>query len=148
LAVIDGVCMGGGLELALACRYRIASDSPRTRLGLPETRLGVIPGWGGTQRLPKVVGMRQAPRMILTGSAVDAAKALRIGLIDRVIPSGATDGDAHGAMDDAIASTAAEIAGGTGGLGARLGGGRAKSWVDRLLDDTAPGRWLVARGAR
>ena len=62
LAVIHGVCLGGGLEFALACRYRVARDDSSTRMGLPETTLGLIPGWGGTMRLPRLVGLRAALR--------------------------------------------------------------------------------------
>ena len=81
IAVIKGVCLGGGLELALACRWRIAS--PTARLGLPEVILGVVPGSGGTQRLPRLVGMKAALSMIPTGRHVGAAEALEIGLIDQ-----------------------------------------------------------------
>lgn len=85
IAAIDGVCMGGGLELALACQYRVVSDSLKTKLGLPEIKLGLIPGWGGTQRLPRVVGLRQALTMILTGKALSAAKAKRAGLVSEIL---------------------------------------------------------------
>ena len=81
IAVIKGVCLGGGLELALACRWRIAS--PTARLGLPEVILGVVPGSGGTQRLPRLVGIKAALSMIPTGRHVGAAEALEIGLIDQ-----------------------------------------------------------------
>ena len=81
IAVIKGVCLGGGLELALACRWRIAS--PTAQLGLPEVILGVVPGSGGTQRLPRLVGMKAALSMIPTGRHVGAAEALEIGLIDQ-----------------------------------------------------------------
>ncbi len=86
LCLIDGVCLGGGLELALACTYRIATDDAKTRLGLPEVSLGIIPGFGGTQRLPRLVGAQQALKMILAGKPVDAKSALRIGLVDALFP--------------------------------------------------------------
>jgi len=86
LCIIDGVCLGGGLELALACTYRIVTDDPKTRLGLPEVSLGIIPGFGGTQRLPRLVGPKQALTMILTGKPVDAKTAQRIGLADALYP--------------------------------------------------------------
>ena len=70
IAIIHGPCMGGGLELALACDYRVARDNSSTKLGLPEIKLGLIPGWGGTQRLPRVVGLRNAVSMIMTGKHV------------------------------------------------------------------------------
>ena len=84
VAAIHGSCLGGGLELALACDHRVASDDAGTFLGLPETRLGIIPGFGGTQRLPRLVGLLESVRMITTGSTVYAGKALRIGLVDEV----------------------------------------------------------------
>ena len=85
IAVINGACLGGGLELALACKYRVAIANPKTQLGLPEVSLGIIPGFGGTQRLPKLVGLPEALKIILPGKAVDARKALKIGLVDELI---------------------------------------------------------------
>ena len=86
LALIRGVCLGGGLELSLACRYRIAVDTPTTRLGLPEVLLGIVPGWGGMHRLPKVVGPQAALDMMLTAKSVDARRAKRMGLVDMAVP--------------------------------------------------------------
>lgn len=86
LALIRGHCMGGGLELALACRYRIAVDEPGTRLALPEVMLGIVPGWGGMLRLPQVVGPAAALDMMLTGKGIDAARARRMGLADECVP--------------------------------------------------------------
>jgi enoyl-CoA hydratase len=83
VAVINGYAFGGGLELALACTFRVAA--PAAKLGLPEIKLGLIPGYGGTQRLPRIVGEARALEMILTGRTVDAAEAERIGLVNRVI---------------------------------------------------------------
>ena len=85
IAMINGFCLGGGCELALACDLRIAADS--AKLGQPEINLGIIPGGGGTQRLPRVVGTGQAMRLILSGEIIDAAEALRIGLVDLVHPA-------------------------------------------------------------
>ena len=84
IAVIDGACLGGGLELALACTYRMASDNPKTLLGLPETTLGIIPAWGGTQRLPRLVGLATGLDLILSGKKIDARQALKIHLVDRL----------------------------------------------------------------
>lgn len=84
IAAINGFALGGGLELALACDVRIASDS--AQLGLPEVTLGIIPGWGGTQRLPRLVGPGMAKLLMMTGERVDAAEALRIGIVERVLP--------------------------------------------------------------
>ncbi|MGH7470282.1 MAG: 3-hydroxyacyl-CoA dehydrogenase NAD-binding domain-containing protein [Longimicrobiales bacterium] len=85
IVAIDGICLGGGTELALACSYRLASDRKETRIGLPEVQLGIIPGFGGTTRLPRLVGMRAALDIILTGRPVDARKAERIGLVDEKV---------------------------------------------------------------
>jgi 3-hydroxyacyl-CoA dehydrogenase/enoyl-CoA hydratase/3-hydroxybutyryl-CoA epimerase len=86
LALIRGFCMGGGLELALACRYRIAVDEPATRMALPEVMLGILPGWGGVRRLPRLIGAGAALDMMLTGRSVDARRAKRIGLVDAAVP--------------------------------------------------------------
>ena len=86
VAVIHGPCLGGGLELALACGFRVARDDESTRIGLPETQLGVIPGWGGTQRLPRLIGLEPALRMILEGQRLAASKAQKLGLVDMLAP--------------------------------------------------------------
>jgi enoyl-CoA hydratase/carnithine racemase len=86
IAAMEGNALGGGLELALACDLRIASE--RARLGLPEVRLAVTPGTGGTQRLPRIVGPAWAKELILTGRVLAAAEAERIGLVNRVVPAG------------------------------------------------------------
>jgi 3-hydroxyacyl-CoA dehydrogenase/enoyl-CoA hydratase/3-hydroxybutyryl-CoA epimerase len=86
VAVIHGFCLGGGLELALACTYRIARDDPATRLGLPEVRLGIHPGFAGSVRLPPLIGHLSALDMMLTGRAVPAKQARRLGLVDDVVP--------------------------------------------------------------
>ena len=85
-AMVNGFCMGGGVELALACRYRVALDDPRTRFALPEVMLGIMPAWHGVQWLPKLVGPAAAFDMILTGKSVDAKRAKRIGLVDQAVP--------------------------------------------------------------
>jgi 3-hydroxyacyl-CoA dehydrogenase/enoyl-CoA hydratase/3-hydroxybutyryl-CoA epimerase len=86
VALIDGFCMGGGLELALACRYRVAVDQPGTRLALPEVMLGILPGWGGVKRLPRLVGPGAALDMLMTGRTIDARRARRMGLVDAAVP--------------------------------------------------------------
>jgi enoyl-CoA hydratase len=83
IACINGFALGGGCELALACTLRIASSS--ARLGQPEVKLGIIPGYGGTQRLPRLIGKGAALKMILTGEVIGAAEALRLGLVDEVV---------------------------------------------------------------
>jgi enoyl-CoA hydratase len=85
IALINGFALGGGCELAMACTMRIASDT--ARLGQPEVKLGLVPGYGGTQRLPRLVGQGAALKMLLTGEMVGAAEALRIGLVDEVVPA-------------------------------------------------------------
>jgi enoyl-CoA hydratase len=100
IAMIDGWCLGGGCELALACDLRIAST--RSRFGQPEVGLGLIPGGGGTQRLPRLVGPGQALRLILTGEVIDADEALRLGLVERVVPP-----DALESTTDVLATTLA-----------------------------------------
>jgi len=86
VALVHGFCMGGGTELALACKYRVADDSPRTRMGLPEVMLGIVPGWGGAKRLPKLIGAAAALDLMLTGRSVDGKRAKRLGLVDAVTP--------------------------------------------------------------
>src|SRR5712692_4082981 len=85
-AMVNGFCMGGGVELALACRYRVALDDPKTRFALPEVMLGIMPAWHGVQWLPKLVGPAAALDMLLTGKSVDARRAKRIGLVDQAVP--------------------------------------------------------------
>lgn len=91
VALIDGVCLGGGLECALAFTYRVVTDNPKTSLGLPEVTLGIIPGWGGTQRLPRLVGLQEGLGMILSGKPVNASKALKIHLADALVPAAFQD---------------------------------------------------------
>lgn len=86
VAAIHGACLGGGLELALACHARVASSDPKTRLGLPEVQLGLLPALGGTQRLPRLIGLEAALELILTGRQLDAGRAKRLGLVDEVVP--------------------------------------------------------------
>jgi 3-hydroxyacyl-CoA dehydrogenase/enoyl-CoA hydratase/3-hydroxybutyryl-CoA epimerase len=86
LALVRGHCMGGGTELALACRYRIAVDEPGTKFALPEVMLGIVPGWGGMLRLPQIVGPAAAMDMMLTGKNIDARRAKKMGLADECVP--------------------------------------------------------------
>lgn len=86
IALIHGACVGGGLELALACDVRIASDSEHTRLGLPETQIGLIPAWGGSTRLPKLLGLPKALDLIITGKLLKPSEAKRVGLVSAVMP--------------------------------------------------------------
>ncbi len=93
VSAIRGICLGGGLEISLASTYRVASDRPDTKMGLPEVRLGILPGWGGSTRLPRLIGIAEALDLILTGKTVSGRKALKLGLIDALIPdAGFLDG--------------------------------------------------------
>ena len=87
IAVINGFALGGGCELAMCCHVRIASEA--AKLGQPEVKLGIVPGYGGTQRLPRLVGQGRALQLLLTGEMIDAAEAYRIGLVNRVLPADA-----------------------------------------------------------
>lgn len=98
VAAIHGFCMGGGTEISLACRYRVASNDPSTRIGLPEVKLGIYPGWGGSVRLPRLVGAPAAMDMMLTGRTLSASAAKAIGLVDKVVDAAA------------LVDTAAELA--------------------------------------
>lgn len=84
IAAINGVCLGGGLELAMACHLRVSGD--RARFGQPEINLGLIPGWGGTQRLPRLIGKAKATEWILTGDVIGAQEAYRLGLVNQLVP--------------------------------------------------------------
>lgn len=87
IALINGACLGGGMELALACTYRLASDNSKSVLGLPEVTLGIIPGWGGTQRMPRLVGLSEGLPLILGGKPIKAQKAWKINLVDALAPA-------------------------------------------------------------
>jgi enoyl-CoA hydratase/carnithine racemase len=121
IAAISGFALGGGCELALACDLRIASE--RAKLGQPEILLGIIPGGGGTQRLARLVGPAKAKDIILTGRQVGADEALRIGLVDEVVP--------HEQVHDRALALAAELA-----RGAVVAQGIAKRAIDRGLEGT------------
>src|SRR5262249_6891496 len=87
VAAIEGSCMGGGLELSLSLDFRIAGSNPKTELGFPEVKIGIFPGWGGTQRTPRVIGPSQAIEMICSGEPVKAQRAKEMGLLFDVVPS-------------------------------------------------------------
>ena len=135
VAAINGACLGGGLELALACHYRVASDHPKTQLGLPEVQLGVIPGAGGTQRLPRLIGLRASLDMILTGKSERAAKALRLGLVDEVVPPSILRRTATAAAQRLVRD----------GIPKR---NPRRGLQDYFLDHTPAGRSMVYRGAK
>ena len=88
VAAIDGACLGGGCELALSCDWRVMSDSPRAQIGLPEVKLGIFPAWGGTSKLPRLIGLPGALDIILNGKALDGKRAKKVGLVDDVVEPG------------------------------------------------------------
>ena len=95
---IRGFCLGGGLELALACRYRVVVDEPGTRLGLPEVMLGIVPGWGGMKRLPRLAGAPAALDLMLTGRTIDARRAKKLGIADECVPPRIMENTARGVL--------------------------------------------------
>ncbi|MGE5412638.1 MAG: 3-hydroxyacyl-CoA dehydrogenase NAD-binding domain-containing protein, partial [Syntrophomonadaceae bacterium] len=136
VAAINGACLGGGTELALACDYRLMSDAKKAQIGLPEVRLGIFPAWGGCTRLPRVVGLAPALDLILTGKTLDARRAKRVGLVDEAVPAAI--------LDDFARSFAR----------ARLGGGKPGahrgrvSDAERALEATPIGRGVIFSRAR
>ena len=98
LALVRGFCLGGGFELALACRYRVVVDEPGTRLGLPEVMLGIVPAWGGIKRLPRLIGAPAALDLLLTGKTIDARRAKKLGIADECIPVRIMDATARGML--------------------------------------------------
>ncbi|KAB7762396.1 3-hydroxyacyl-CoA dehydrogenase NAD-binding domain-containing protein [Xanthomonas maliensis] len=137
VAAIHGFCMGGGTEIALACRYRVASDDGSTRIGLPETKLGIFPGWGGSARLPRLIGAPAAMDLMLTGRTVSAKAARAMGLVDKVA--------APAVLVDAAAALA--LSGTTRPFKQRLTGWASNTFPARKL--LAPQmRKQVARKAR
>ncbi|NIN71552.1 MAG: fatty oxidation complex subunit alpha [Gemmatimonadetes bacterium] len=135
VAAIDGACVGGGLELALACDFRVASDHPRTRLRFPETQIGILPGLGGTVRTPRLIGLRHALDLILSGRQVSARRASKLGLIDQIFEADRFDKEA-GAFTKRMA--------GKGKKPLR----RRRSFFARAVQDGAPARWLITRLTR
>jgi 3-hydroxyacyl-CoA dehydrogenase/enoyl-CoA hydratase/3-hydroxybutyryl-CoA epimerase len=134
VAAIHGACLGAGLELALACHYRIATDHSKTQLGLPEVQLGLIPGAGGTQRLPRLIGLRAGLDIILAGKSERGQKAYRLGLIDELVPHSILRATALAAADRLVRE---------GPLRRALKGGIPGF----LFERTAAGRRMVYRTA-
>jgi 3-hydroxyacyl-CoA dehydrogenase/enoyl-CoA hydratase/3-hydroxybutyryl-CoA epimerase len=129
---IHGACVGLGCELSLACAWRVATDSPKTVIGLPEVQIGLLPGAGGCQRLPRLIGVRAALDIILAGKTERAAKAFKLGLVDELVPPSILRGIALAAADRL----------------ARDGPARRKKRGSLLLERNPLGRQLVYRGAR
>jgi 3-hydroxyacyl-CoA dehydrogenase/enoyl-CoA hydratase/3-hydroxybutyryl-CoA epimerase len=137
VAVIHGPCLGGGLEFALACDYRVAIDHPKTQIGLPEIELGLVPGWGGTQRLPRVVGLERALQVILQRKRLNAREAAEWGLADWTT---SRQGD--------LPALVTTVPGGARQLEKRPKHGMPlRNWRQRLIESTLVGRAIMFRGA-
>ena len=135
IAAIRGACLGGGTELALACDWRLASDATATTIGLPEIKLGLIPGFGGSVRLPRLIGIQRALSMILTGRSLSASHAYRYGLVDQVFEdTGFQHSVAQVALDAVLGRVERELP--------------HETARDRFLENTGLGRRLLFRGAR
>lgn len=137
IAAVHGACMGGGCEFILACDYRIASEESSTKIGLPEIQLGILPGFGGTQRMPRAIGLQAALDIILAGKSVNAKKALKIGLVDKMVHPNLL-------MDQAM-KWAKEIIGGGGKK--RRKQFQPQGAVNKVLE-SALGRGIVFKKAR
>jgi 3-hydroxyacyl-CoA dehydrogenase / enoyl-CoA hydratase / 3-hydroxybutyryl-CoA epimerase len=154
VAAIHGACLGGGLEWALACDYRIASDSPKTQLGQPEVQLGLIPGGGGTQRLPRLIGVQAALPLILTGKSVKPLRARKLGLVDEVVPQPIlldvakrrarelAAGSLHPVRQHGVAPKGQRVKGLLKGLA------RKEAWTELALEDNPLGRKVLFDQAR
>ncbi len=134
VAVIQGPCLGGGLEFALACKVRVVVNDSRTKLGLPEVELGILPGWGGTQRLPRLIGLTQALPMLLAGKKLNAKQAVKTGLADLLVEPMEIEGELQSLL--------------TNLLEGRFPARKARTWKTWLLDRTAIGRHFVFQQAR
>jgi 3-hydroxyacyl-CoA dehydrogenase/enoyl-CoA hydratase/3-hydroxybutyryl-CoA epimerase len=154
VAAIHGSCLGGGLELALACAYRIATDSPKTILGQPEVQLGLIPGAGGTQRLPQLVGAQAALDLILTGKSIRSQKARKLSLVDEVVPppillevakQRAIDLASGRLRPDRKRSLVSQ---GKGFSGLLKGLARREAWAELALQENPLGRKILFEQAR
>mmetsp|Transcript_24239 Transcript_24239/g.40149 ORF Transcript_24239/g.40149 Transcript_24239/m.40149 type:complete len:796 (-) Transcript_24239:127-2514(-) len=130
IAAINGPALGGGLEWALWCDYRICTDSPKTKLGLPEVKLGLLPGFGGTQNLHPLVGLQAAMDIMLTGKDIRPSKAKKMGLVDMVV--------APASLEQVAVDVATQLANGT--LESKR---KPKSWMNYLIEDTSVGRNMM-----
>jgi len=153
VAAIHGSCLGGGLELVLACDYRIASDSPKTGVGFPEVQLGLLPGAGGTQRLPRLIGAQAALDLILTGKTVRAQKARKLGILDEVCPRPILLAVAkQRAIELASGRLKPQRARGLGGTAKRFGVLKSLAhkelWTELALEDNPVGRKILFDQAR
>jgi len=134
VAVVHGACVGGGLEFILSCQYRLAVDVPSTKLGLPEVKLGLIPAWGGTQRLPKKAGLMQALPMMLEGKLISARSAERCGLVDAVLAPDRLEEELHQFLSDRLNEKPLPA--------------RHRTWMQWGVDQTSLGHSLALKQAR
>ncbi|MFT5169567.1 MAG: 3-hydroxyacyl-CoA dehydrogenase/enoyl-CoA hydratase/3-hydroxybutyryl-CoA epimerase, partial [Candidatus Omnitrophota bacterium] len=138
IAVIDGVALGGGCELAIACDYRISTFNEKVRIGLPEVNLGFVPGFGGCYRLPRIVGLQEGLKMILAGRPIDSAKALRIGLFDKLFPQKDLEISVYNFVEDVI----------EGRFSKEKYGTKKLRGINKILEGTAFGRSIVYKESR
>ena len=138
VAAIDGAALGGGMELALACHYRVVTNNPKAVMGLPEVKLGIHPGFGGTQRLPRLISLRSSLDMILTGKNIYPKKALRLGLADKMVPAKYLKTEAMEIIDRVYSENYRRP------VGLR----KKPSISDRLIEGTSIGRNLVFKKAK
>ncbi len=130
IAAIHGACMGGGTELSLACDYRMVTDAPETKIALPEVTLGVLPGWGGTQRMPRLLGLEKALDLVLSGRAIDGKAAKRMGLADKIAPKEMLEAKAL-AWANELAKTKEKRK------------PASKDLKERVLETVPGGKWLI-----
>jgi 3-hydroxyacyl-CoA dehydrogenase/enoyl-CoA hydratase/3-hydroxybutyryl-CoA epimerase len=135
VVAIHGACVGLGLELSLACTWRVATDHPKTVLGLPEVQIGILPGAGGCQRLPRLIGLRAALDIILAGKSERAAKAFKLGMVDELVPPAILQETAVRAAERIVRD----------GVRRRRG---QKGLMAAILDRNPVGRWIVYRSAQ
>lgn len=138
IAVINGACLGGGCEYALSCTYRVVTDNPKTMIGLPEVNLGIYPGWGGTQRLPRLIGLSESLNIILAGKVIPAYKAWKLHLADALIP--------YEFMEDKVRDFVADVLT-KDGKKKILNKRNEKSFFQKLLDNNPLGRSIVFKQA-
>lgn len=137
VAVINGACLGGGCECALSCTYRVVTDNPKTIIGLPEVNLGLYPGWGGTQRMPRLIGFAEGLGMVISGKVIPGYKAWKIHLADALIPYEFQDAK----VNEFLAAVL------TKGGKSKIQNERQKPFFQRLLDNNPIGRALVYKQA-
>ncbi len=133
IAVIDGICLGGGTELTLACSHRIVTDNSKTSIGLPEVLLGIIPGWGGTQRLPRLIGLQEGLKVILGGKRLNGKRAFKTGFADIILP--------HEFLDDQLPAAILQCIRGKSKK-------KSSSWMNWALENNPLGRSAVFSQAR